>query len=86
MTPKWSIVEVVWRDANFSFEGFDSDDDEYLVHTVGYMIRLDARWCYIAAECLQEENSFRAVTRIPVGKGIIRSLIIIRRGETKHGD
>lgn len=86
MTPKWAIVEIVWRDANFSFEGFDSHDDDYLVHTVGYLIRIDARWCYIAAECLQDENSYRAVTRIPVGKGIIQSLMVIRRGEADSHD
>ena len=62
------LVLILWRDAWFDFDSPDLDDlrDEYLVRTVGWLVREGPRFVSIAQEILPDGDGFRAVTHIPV--------------------
>jgi len=62
------LVLVTWRDAWFDFDGGDPDGgrDDYLVRTVGFLVRRDTRFLSVAQEILPDGDGFRAVTHIPV--------------------
>lgn len=61
------LVLVTWRDAWFDFDQADDDDErpDYLVRTVGFVVREGARFVSIAQELLPDGDGFRAVTHIP---------------------
>jgi len=69
------LVLVTWRDAWFDFDQAADDDErpDYLVRTVGFVVREGPRFVSIAQELLPEGDGFRAVTHIPwsVIEGII---------------
>jgi hypothetical protein len=62
------LVLVTWRDAWFDFDAADPEDTrpDYLVHTVGFLVREGPRFVSIAQEILPDGDGFRAVTHIPV--------------------
>jgi hypothetical protein len=62
------LVLVTWRDAWFGFDAADPEDarPDYLVHTVGFLVREGPRFVSIAQEILPDGDGFRAVTHIPV--------------------
>lgn len=62
------LVLVIWRDAWFDFEESDADDarSDYLVTTVGFLVRRGPRFVSIAQEILPDGDGFRAITHIPV--------------------
>lgn len=62
------LVLVTWRDAWFDFDAADPEDTrpDYLVHTVGFLVREGPRFVSIAQEILPDDDGFRAVTHIPV--------------------
>lgn len=62
------LVLVTWRDAWFDFDGGDPDGGraDYLVRTVGFLVRRDTRFLSVAQEILPDGDGFRAVTHIPV--------------------
>jgi hypothetical protein len=66
MTPE--IVCVTWCDAWSEAEQFESSDahSDYIVRTVGYLVRQGPRFVSVAQEILPHGDGFRAVTHIPV--------------------
>jgi hypothetical protein len=69
------LVLVTWRDAWFDFDQALDDDErpDYLVRTVGFVVREGPRFVSIAQELLPDDDGFRAVTHIPwsVVEGIV---------------
>ena len=67
-TPEFPLVLVTWRDAWFDFEEPDPEDvrPDYLVNTVGYLVRRTPRFVSVTQEILPDGDGFRAVTHIPV--------------------
>jgi hypothetical protein len=65
--PEFPLVVVTWRDAWFDFDEPDPEDmrGDYLVTTVGFLVRQGPRFVSIAQEILPEDDGFRAVTHIP---------------------
>ena len=62
------LVLVTWRDAWFDFDEPDPEDvrADYLVDTVGFLVRRGPRFVSVAQEILPDGDGFRAVTHIPV--------------------
>ena len=68
------LVVITWRDAWFDF---DQDGDEearadYLVTTVGFVVRDGPRFLSVAQEVLPDGDGYRAVTHIP--RAVIESI------------
>jgi hypothetical protein len=65
---EFPVVLVTWRDAWFDFDEPDPEDarTDYLVSTVGFLVRQGPRFVSVAQEVLPEGDGFRAVTHIPV--------------------
>jgi hypothetical protein len=65
--PEFPIVLVTWRDAWFDFDEPDPEDAraDYLVTTVGFLVRQGPRFVSVAQEVLPDGDGFRAVTHIP---------------------
>lgn len=61
------LVVVTWRDAWFDFDQPDPEEirDDYLVTTVGYVVRNGPRFVSLAQEILPDGDGYRAVTHIP---------------------
>lgn len=61
------LVLVTWRDAWFDFDEPDPEDAraDYLVETVGFLVRSGPRFVSVAQEILPDGDGFRAVTHIP---------------------
>jgi hypothetical protein len=66
--PEFPLVLVTWRDAWFDFDEPDPQDAraDYLVNTVGFLVRRGPRFVSVAQEVLPDGDGFRAVTHIPV--------------------
>jgi hypothetical protein len=65
---EFPLVLVTWRDAWFDFDEPDPQDAraDYLVNTVGFLVRRGPRFVSVAQEVLPDGDGFRAVTHIPV--------------------
>jgi hypothetical protein len=65
--PEFPLVLVTWRDAWFDFDEPDPEDvrADYLVSTVGFLVRQSQRFVSVAQEVLPDGDGFRAVTHIP---------------------
>lgn len=65
--PEFPLVLVTWRDAWFDFDEPDPEDAraDYLVSTVGFLVRQGERFVSVAQEVLPDGDGFRAVTHIP---------------------
>jgi hypothetical protein len=65
--PEFPLVLVTWRDAWFDFDEPDPQDAraDYLVSTVGFLVRQGSRFVSVAQELLPDGDGFRAVTHIP---------------------
>lgn len=62
------LVLVRWHDAWFDFEKPGSDwRDDYLVQTVGFLVREEPGVISVAQELLPHRDGFRAITHIPTG-------------------
>ena len=61
---------VVWRDAHFSLDDENSDED-FLVETVGWT-EPDGRFLRVESEHLPDDRGARSVTRIPLGMVVFR--------------
>jgi hypothetical protein len=75
------LVLVIWRDAWFDFDAPDPADarPDYLVHTVGYLVRRGPRFVSIAQELLPDGDGFRAVTHIPVA--VVEAMSPLQSGD-----
>jgi hypothetical protein len=67
------MIAVTWRDCWFDFERpAEGWRDDYLVTTVGYVVREDEHVLSLAQELLLDGDGFRAITHIPVGAIVSR--------------
>lgn len=62
-----SLELVRWRDAHFSLEDMEQEDDDtdYIVELVGWA-EVRGRWLRVESEHLPNEDGARCVTRIPM--------------------
>jgi hypothetical protein len=62
------LVIVTWHDAWFDFDQPDPEDarSDYLVTTVGFLVRHGPGFVSVAQESLPDGEGFRAVTHIPM--------------------
>lgn len=72
------LVLVTWRDAWFDFDEPDPEDAraDYLVNTVGFLVRRGPRFVSVAQEVLPDGDGFRAVTHIPVA--VVEKITLLR--------
>ena len=86
--PTQPLVLVRWHDAWFDADQGDPEEwrTDYLVQTVGFLVRQDPDIVSVAQEVLPEGDGFRAVTHIP--RGMIESmtpLVPSRRSQRRSG-
>jgi hypothetical protein len=64
----YRLVLVEWHDAWFDADQSEPDDvrADYLVRTLGFLVREGPRFLSIAHEVLPDDDGFRAVTHIPL--------------------
>jgi hypothetical protein len=85
--PEFPLVLVTWRDAWFDFDEPDPEDAraDYLVTTVGFLVRQGPHFVSIAQEVLPEDDGFRAVTHIPTA--VVQTISPLQEpGETAVSD
>jgi hypothetical protein len=82
--PARPLVLVTWRDAWFDFDQALDDDErsDYLVRTVGFLVREGPRFVSIAQELLPDDDGFRAVTHIPWS--VVEGIVTLDPGGTTH--
>lgn len=61
---------VRWRDAHFSIDDNDTDNEDYIMETPGW-VREDGRWLRIEGEH-GPDGMARAVTRVPLENVVAR--------------
>jgi hypothetical protein len=86
LAPGWPLVLVTWRDAWFDFDQPDDEEirPDYLVTTVGFLVRQGPRFLSVAQELLPDGDGFRAVTHIPVA--VVETMTTLRgEGPDVHG-
>jgi hypothetical protein len=78
------LVLVTWRDAWFDFDQALDDDErpDYLVRTVGFVVREGPRFVSIAQELLPDDDGFRAVTHIPWS--VVEGIVTLDPGASRH--
>jgi hypothetical protein len=84
--PEFPLVLVTWRDAWFDFDEPDPEDAraDYLVTTVGFLVRQGPRFVSVAQEVLPDGDGFRAVTHIPTA--IVQTISPLEVPESGVGD
>ncbi len=82
--PGSPLVLVTWRDAWFDLDEADADEarSDYLVATVGFLVRHGPRFVSIAQEILPDGDGFRAITHIPVS--VVQTMVALRTPETSE--
>jgi hypothetical protein len=72
------LVAITWTDAWFDFDQAEDEEPrgEYLVTTVGFLVRNGPRFVSVAQELLPEGDGFRAITHIPVA--VVDSISTLR--------
>ena len=82
---EFPLVLVTWRDAWFDFDEPDPEEAraDYLVRTVGFLVRRTPRFVSIAQEVLPDGDGFRAVTHIPVA--VVESIAGLLRPDIGEG-
>lgn len=72
------LVAITWTDAWFDFDQADDEEPrgDYLVTTVGFLVRNGPRFISVAQERLPEGDGFRAVTHIPLA--VVESISTLR--------
>ena len=65
--PHYPLAMVEWHDAWFDLdlESPDCCRQDYLVHTVGFLVSEGPRFVSLAQEVLPDGDGYRAVTHIP---------------------
>ena len=77
--PHYPLALVEWHDAWFDLdlESPDGCRQDYLVHTVGFLVSEGPRFVSIAQEILPDGEGLRAVTHIPLA--IVERVIRLER-------
>ena len=82
---QFPLVLVTWRDAWFDFDEPDPEEvrADYLVSTVGFLVRRGPRFVSVAQEILPDGDGFRAVTHIPVA--VVETISPLQRPDEAGG-
>jgi hypothetical protein len=77
--PQYPLAMVEWHDAWFDLdlESPDGCRQDYLVHTVGFLVSEGPRFVSLAQEVLPDGEGLRAVTHIPLP--IVERVIRLQR-------
>ena len=77
--PQYPLAIVEWHDAWFDLdlESLDCCRQDYLVHTVGFLVSEGPRFVSLAQEILPDGEGLRAVTHIPLP--IVERVILLER-------
>ena len=77
--PQYPLAVVEWHDAWFDLdlESTDGCRQDYLVHTVGFLVNDGPRFVSLAQEILPDGEGLRAVTHIPLA--IVERVIRLER-------
>ena len=77
--PQYPLAVVEWHDAWFDLdlESLDGCRQDYLVHTVGFLVSEGPRFVSLAQEILPDGEGLRAVTHIPLA--IVERVIRLER-------
>jgi hypothetical protein len=77
--PQYPLAVVEWHDAWFDLdlESPDGCRQDYLVHTVGFLVSEGPRFVSLAQEILPDGEGLRAVTHIPLA--IVERVIRLER-------
>jgi hypothetical protein len=77
--PQYPLAVVEWHDAWFDLdlECTDGCRQDYLVHTVGFLVNDGPRFVSLAQEILPDGEGLRAVTHIPLA--IVERVIRLER-------
>jgi len=59
-------ILVVWRDAFFQFDEEEDERADYLVETVGWVLKDGPKFLVLAQERLPDGDGWRAITHIPL--------------------
>ena len=78
-SPHYPLAMVAWHDAWFDLdlESPDCCRQDYLVHTVGFLVSEGPRFVSLAQEILPDGEGLRAVTHIPLP--IVERVILLER-------
>jgi hypothetical protein len=78
--PSHPLVLIRWQDAWFDPDQQDAEDwrSDYLVQTVGFVVRQEPDLVSIAQELLPDGDGYRAVTHIP--RGMIQTMMPLVNG------
>lgn len=79
------LVLVEWQDAWFEDERDSIEDapEDYLVRTVGFLVRTGGRVLSVAQELLPDGDGFRAVTHIPAA--MVERVVPLEHGAASAG-
>lgn len=74
-----------WRDAHFTLNDFDDDDEtaEYIVELVGW-VKQTGRWLRVESEHLPGDDGVRCVTRIPI-ENVVERIPLTERWAIPNG-
>ena len=77
--PQYPLAMIEWHDAWFDLdlESPDGCRQDYLVHTVGFLVSEGPRFVSLAQEVLPDGEGLRAVTHIPLP--IVERVIRLQR-------
>ncbi len=77
--PQYPLAMVEWHDAWFDLdlESPDGRRQDYLVHTVGFLVSEGPRFVSLAQEVLPDGEGLRAITHIPLA--IVERVIRLQR-------
>jgi hypothetical protein len=83
-SPHYPLAMVEWHDAWFDLdlESPDGCRQDYLVHTVGFLVSEGPRFVSLAQEVLPDGEGLRAVTHIPLP--IVERVIRLQRSAEGH--
>ena len=82
--PQYPLAMIEWHDAWFDLdlESPDGCRQDYLVHTVGFLVSEGPRFVSLAQEVLPDGEGLRAVTHIPLP--IVERVIRLQRSAEGH--
>lgn len=69
-----NIELVYWRDAHFTKDDFDTEPQDYIMRTVGW-VRVSGRFLRIESERQPNGDGARSVTRVPLENVVRREVL-----------
>lgn len=66
--PRYRVAHVVWKDAHCSTGAEEEGDNEpYLTHSVGFVVKRGKEGLTIAQDCYVRDNGYRVWSFVPRG-------------------